>query len=350
MGTFYSENGEDKKAIECFDKAVQLNPDMWEAYSSRGAAFYHQEQYDKCIDDCNHALRLRPDDWTAMVNRGSSYFSKGDNKTALADYNAALRLQPGNAKLMVNIADVYRAMNQCKESVDICNQAITLDPNYFEAYLCRGAAYVQLGQAAKAIADADNVVRMQPRTARAYYIRGNAYYANGDFKSAATDYGNALKLEPHDSMALPWRAFCNIALKKPSAAVDDVSRWLKLTDWKNRDTAYLCALKYIAQRMNKEAEAADELKVALTKVPKDSFGAQLLTVMQGKMTAEKLLLDIDKQQPRDVMWARCIVGLNYLEQSKKKLAAEQFEIVKTTGIKTEPAYKFCELSQKELAG
>jgi tetratricopeptide (TPR) repeat protein len=50
-GTNFAKLGEYKKAIECFDKAIELNPNLAEAYCNRGNAYFYLKQYERAIED-----------------------------------------------------------------------------------------------------------------------------------------------------------------------------------------------------------------------------------------------------------------------------------------------------------
>jgi len=68
-GVSFSISGEYEKAIECFDKAIELNPNLTKAYINRGNAYYYLEQYEKAIEDYNRAIELDPNLTEAYNNR-----------------------------------------------------------------------------------------------------------------------------------------------------------------------------------------------------------------------------------------------------------------------------------------
>ena len=66
------------KAIEDYNKAIDLDPAYAPAYYNRSRANVLIEEYDKAIKDCDEAIRLYP-------NFASVYLSKGKGKFKLAD-------------------------------------------------------------------------------------------------------------------------------------------------------------------------------------------------------------------------------------------------------------------------
>ena len=49
-GQDYLGDGQYQKAIEEFDKAIQLNPDVWFQYEQRGYAYYFLAQHQNALD------------------------------------------------------------------------------------------------------------------------------------------------------------------------------------------------------------------------------------------------------------------------------------------------------------
>ena len=76
-----NENPED--AILAYDQAINLKPDLVEAYTNRGNVKVALERYDDAIADYNEAIHRNPDDDKAYSNRGVS-------KTELKRYDDAM--------------------------------------------------------------------------------------------------------------------------------------------------------------------------------------------------------------------------------------------------------------------
>jgi tetratricopeptide (TPR) repeat protein len=85
-------------AIADHDKAIQLNPNLPDAYNFRGLAYKGKGDYNRAIADYSDAMRLNPKYAAAYINRGDLYKNKGDYDRAIADYEAALRINPNLKK------------------------------------------------------------------------------------------------------------------------------------------------------------------------------------------------------------------------------------------------------------
>ena len=65
----YSDLGQYERAIQDYNKAIQLNPNYAEAYNNRGWAYYCLKQYGKALKDFEKALELNPNFTLAKNNR-----------------------------------------------------------------------------------------------------------------------------------------------------------------------------------------------------------------------------------------------------------------------------------------
>ena len=96
-GFFYTESGQYRRAIECFNKAIILNPNDPYLYNYRGAIYHKLAQYQRAIVDYNKAIHLNPHLVEAYNNRGSAYLFLGQFQRAISDCNEAIRLKPNDA-------------------------------------------------------------------------------------------------------------------------------------------------------------------------------------------------------------------------------------------------------------
>jgi len=107
----YSQNGDLDRAIADYDQVIQIDPNNAEAYAFRGAVYSQKEKYDQALADFNKATSLNPKCQNAYAFRGMMYFQFGVLKKedtdydkavasidkAIADIEAALRFDPGDA-------------------------------------------------------------------------------------------------------------------------------------------------------------------------------------------------------------------------------------------------------------
>jgi tetratricopeptide (TPR) repeat protein len=132
-GMWYSQNGDDDRAIADCTQAIRLDPNRFDAYFGRGLSYFHKADYDRAIADFTQVIRLTPNTANAYYRRGRAYVGKGDIDRAIADFT----------------------------------QTIQLAPNHFDAYFDRGLLYFHKPDYDRAIADFTQVLRIDPNDADA---------------------------------------------------------------------------------------------------------------------------------------------------------------------------------------
>ena len=108
-----------------YGKAIGLNPDYAEAYSSRAWAHYYSSGNSKAIEDFSRAISLDPKNPEYYYWRGFPYAHMRNWDKAIADYNQAIKLKPDHAgayynrgfanKVLGNNAEAKADMNKGRE-------------------------------------------------------------------------------------------------------------------------------------------------------------------------------------------------------------------------------------------
>jgi len=99
----YGRKNNNNQALSDANKAIQLNPRLAMGYFVRGRL---QSDNDRAIADYNQVIRIDPKYADAYTNRAFTYDKKGDYNRAIADYNEALRINPNHNIAKNNLADI----------------------------------------------------------------------------------------------------------------------------------------------------------------------------------------------------------------------------------------------------
>ena len=76
-----------QKALEKYNKAVELDPFYHTAYYGLGIAYLYTDNFESSINSFKKVLELRPDNEQAMFYLGIAYMRKGDKVNALKYFN-----------------------------------------------------------------------------------------------------------------------------------------------------------------------------------------------------------------------------------------------------------------------
>ena len=75
--------GNYEQAKEYYQKAVDLDPNKYEAYTNLGLIYVREGEYVKAIKCYQKTIELIPDDWRCYYNLGVVYNNMGDEENAL---------------------------------------------------------------------------------------------------------------------------------------------------------------------------------------------------------------------------------------------------------------------------
>jgi tetratricopeptide (TPR) repeat protein len=106
LGTAYQKQGLIDKAVESFDKAIALDPALYQAYDNKGVIYGEAGMYDKALECFNRAIAIRPN-YSAYGNRGLTQYFLGQYDSALEDLTSALRFNKNFAGAYYNRGNVY---------------------------------------------------------------------------------------------------------------------------------------------------------------------------------------------------------------------------------------------------
>ncbi|MCH7999453.1 MAG: tetratricopeptide repeat protein [Chloroflexi bacterium] len=122
--------GDYDRALEQYDRALELTPDDPDALGNRGIALDDLQRHDEALSAHNRALELKPDDPNTRNNRGNTLDDLQRYDEALVDYNRSLELRPDHPGTLYNRACLYSLAARLKESLNGLREAISRDAKY----------------------------------------------------------------------------------------------------------------------------------------------------------------------------------------------------------------------------
>jgi tetratricopeptide (TPR) repeat protein len=91
-GALLSTYGNNKAAVQYFQKAIALDPNFSRAYFSQGVSYGQLGQYPKALAQINMALKMEPQNGMYYYGRGRVYLLWGDKAKAADDFKKAAEL------------------------------------------------------------------------------------------------------------------------------------------------------------------------------------------------------------------------------------------------------------------
>ncbi|MBW1754291.1 MAG: tetratricopeptide repeat protein [Deltaproteobacteria bacterium] len=182
------------KKVEYFTKALQIDPNLVEAYENRAIHYYFQEHFDRAIEDYSRVIELKPYDADAHRMRGMAYLKKAHGEGMMAEINRLVHRhrQPG----------VPEDRNSLVKAIDNFSRAIKMDPQMATAYSYRAAAYRLNGNIDEAVLDVTRALELQgdqKSTAHAYDVLALIYRQLGQNELYEAAYSKVVELDPYST-------------------------------------------------------------------------------------------------------------------------------------------------------
>jgi tetratricopeptide (TPR) repeat protein len=165
--------------IKYFSKALEMAPNMIEAYEKRGILYFYQRKFDNVIQDFQTYIKFSPPKAEAYRMLGMGYLKSGDCPSAIINFTRAIEIDPKHASAYSNRAEAYFLNNNYDQAILDSTKAIALggDPRHIaDAYRTRGKAFRKTGRNELAAEDIRSSWQIDPRYA--YYFKALYGYAS----------------------------------------------------------------------------------------------------------------------------------------------------------------------------
>ncbi len=259
LGVTFHQQGDMDKAIDYYDKAIELNPQDVIAYTIRGSAKNELGNPQGAILDYNKAIELHPQNAIAYTNRGDVKQTLGDPQGAILDYDKAIEFNPKRGEAYTNRGIAKSLLGDHLGAISDYDKAVGLDPQDTQSYTNRGVTKSLLGDHLGAISDYDKVIELNPQLAEAYTTRGIAKGISGDHYGAILDCDKAIKLKPQFAKAYSNRGVVKGISGDHYGAILDCNKAIEL----NPQLAEAYTTRGIAKSVGNHKDAIEDYNKAI---------------------------------------------------------------------------------------
>jgi tetratricopeptide (TPR) repeat protein len=257
----------------------------------------------------------------------------------------------------------YANLKRYSDALTDADSAITLDPNCCSGFLVRGMCYNAMGRLKEAKQSLDRAMALSPHEAEAMRLQGELSAKTGDFEQA-TDYMDAahqldyqlflgkkipeikeaeyvktikeystlLKADAKNKEALFNRAVLYLCVNEPKRAIDDLTKFITLSNWQGAAPGQASLLMSIAYRqLGDTAGAARALAACKEHVPEKDRGTEMKFLL-GEITENDALRAATDKSSQTLI--RSYVGLDWESKGQKDKALAQYGWVAHNGDET----------------
>jgi tetratricopeptide (TPR) repeat protein len=278
-------NGDLNTAITYYKRAIQINPQMADAYTNLGAALIAEKEFEEATRILKKAEELDPANKEIQkllteaqkVQMSSKYetalqlHQQGQIKDAIKIYEEALLASPDNPEILINLGAAYQTDKRYDQALQKYEEALTLDPNSAVIYYYIGTTLHAQGNMPAAIKSYEKAIELDSSNQEYIDALENAKASGADdlLTQALDEYNNknydrakdlineALKADRNNAQAYYYMGIIMEAKNNTNSAINSYEKATQLDP--QMDTAFY-ALGVALDKVNDKAGAKNAFK------------------------------------------------------------------------------------------
>jgi Flp pilus assembly protein TadD len=161
--TFYNQR-EFSRAIQAYQKVIELDPTYVEAYNNLGIIYQTIGDVDRAFGAYQKATEINPRYEKGYNNLGILLLLKGRDEEALEDFQKALAINPKNIESFINLGTLFKKKGQWDEAIESYQKALAIDPLHRETHYNMALLYEQMEKLELAISHYQQFIRLSTRS------------------------------------------------------------------------------------------------------------------------------------------------------------------------------------------
>jgi tetratricopeptide (TPR) repeat protein len=163
------------EAVEAFDRAIKLRPELFSAHRMRGASLMELRRFDEAIQSFDLCVASGKSSPSLLEARGLAHSWKGAYAEAILDYSLALQAAPRSPTILAHRGWAYLFSHAPRMAERDFEAAIQINPTYSDAYSGLGMSLALLHRKDEAIESAVKSVTLSPNDPRTAYNAARVY-------------------------------------------------------------------------------------------------------------------------------------------------------------------------------
>ncbi|XP_070614903.1 tetratricopeptide repeat protein 16 isoform X2 [Erythrolamprus reginae] len=247
QGHLYFSEGEWEKAITCYTKALNLDPNKGELYEKKAEAFLQLCDFQSAAMHLRKVYRMSPKEEIRerlafiVFLQGQSLYEQKIYLDALDSFTHACELQPQNTLYRMRSIACLAAMSRFNDCLQMVNEEVELENNNADLFVLRARLFEYFGKANCCFCNVQEALALDPDHVEARLLlkkmtkeaeRSKDYAValaiKGNLKGALLKINRAINYNPLDEKYFLFRGTLLRRLKDFSAAIDDYLRAVEL--------------------------------------------------------------------------------------------------------------------------
>ncbi len=188
------------KALIASKKALELDPELPEAYSSRAFALSQNGQHEEAVKEFEKAIQLNPKFFEAYYQYARICRSHGKKEQALGLFEKACAIRPEDYEAALFLVSAYNDLNMNTEmekanlrALDVVRKHLDLNPDDSRALYLGAGALIKAGENEEATQWIERAVSLDPNEIAVLYNAACIYSELGKIDKALDYFERAIE-------------------------------------------------------------------------------------------------------------------------------------------------------------
>jgi tetratricopeptide (TPR) repeat protein len=200
-GVKLSKLGKFEEAIECYDKAIEINPNFFLAWGNKGLALSNLKRYEETIECFDKIIDIEPRDFQGYENKGKALLNLKKNEEAIRCFDKAIELKPTSWVLWDNKGRALFNLQKFEDAIECFNKAIEDNPMNVETWNIKGMALDNLDKYKEAVESFDRAVEINPELEEVWANKGITLSKLNKLEDAIECWDRVLEINPKNKIA-----------------------------------------------------------------------------------------------------------------------------------------------------
>jgi tetratricopeptide (TPR) repeat protein len=196
LGCYYQNEGETEKAVECYKKAIEINPYLTVSYMGMGRILRARGDIAGALAQYEQALKFDPNDGDAHNNIADIDAAAGRLGPALKHYLMAVKVKPDSSSINYYIAGILVRLGRAGEAVGYYRRALEIQPDMVEAHNNLAYVLTSIGKTVEAEAHLRRAIAIKPDFAPARFTLGVILMSRQKTAEAEAQFKKAVQNRP----------------------------------------------------------------------------------------------------------------------------------------------------------
>ena len=229
LGEAYRFTGDIEKALEAYEKSIELAPSFAPAYLGRARCLLIINRAANVLDDLQLAIQYDPLLTDAYLVKAEYLLGRDDPEAAMEDLLTAKELYPDSPLLHVLFAQAYLNTGENDLALQSALRAYMLDKTLLLAYKTLAMAYMANETPFEAIDYLETYLRYQEDDASGWMALGHAQrLSENDYPAAIAAYDQAIKLDRNLTEVYIFRGKTYIEMGEGQLATNELMTAMRL--------------------------------------------------------------------------------------------------------------------------